>query len=269
MYEEKIKKFPWLHYLESCASTNTWTLDRLNASLDASLHNSQEHDRLKHGDAVFTRQQTSGRGQQGRSWFSNEGVLTASFYLDRLPTLYLPYLSLLTGLAVIYAVEDLAIALKNELRLKWTNDIMLAEGKLAGILCEAIARGKESRVVIGVGINLCVDFTEVDRSNFSIVNPVSLHQFTTPPEDLVLLEKIRHYLLELNSSIVSEKFTLAAFLPELNRRNFLLDRQVRFQSIEGEYIGIVKKIDDRGRLSIELPDNSRRYFLSGRILSWQ
>jgi BirA family transcriptional regulator, biotin operon repressor / biotin---[acetyl-CoA-carboxylase] ligase len=268
MDEEKIKNFPWLHYLESCTSTNTWTLDRLNTSAKMSLYDPQKQNELKHGDVIFTRRQTAGRGQRGRSWYSNKGVLTASFYLDCLPTLHLSYLSLLTGLAIIYAVEDLAIAVKNELRLKWTNDIMLAEGKLAGILCEAIARGKESRVVVGVGINLCVNFTEVNRSDFSIANPVSLHQFTTAPEDLVLLEKIRHYLLELSSSIVSEKFTLAAFLPELNRRNFLLDRQVKFQSNESEYTGIVTGIDDRGGLSIAFSDNSWRSFQSGRVLSW-
>jgi BirA family transcriptional regulator, biotin operon repressor / biotin---[acetyl-CoA-carboxylase] ligase len=248
----------WLHYLESCPSTNTWALTQI----------AQNNNNLKHGDVVFTRQQTAGRGQQGRNWFSPEGVLTASFYLDRLPALHLPCLSLLAGLAVIYAVEDLTIVLKGKLRLKWTNDIILAEGKLAGILCEAVTEGSHARVIVGVGLNRCVDFTETHLKDFSIVNPVSLHQFATVPEELILLERMRHYLLELSSLINFEKYPLTAFLPELNRRDFLRDRQVRLQLMNEEYIGKAEGIDDRGYLLIRLADDRLQTFLSGRILSW-
>jgi BirA family transcriptional regulator, biotin operon repressor / biotin---[acetyl-CoA-carboxylase] ligase len=246
----------WLHYLESCPSTNTWALTQLDRS----------KDNLKHGDVVFTRQQTAGRGQQGRSWFSSKGVLTASFYLDRIPAIHLPCLSLLAGLAVIYAVEDSTIVLKDKLRLKWTNDIMLAEGKLAGILCEAITEGSQARVIVGVGLNRCVNFTETNLQDFSIANPVSLHQFATVPKELTLLEKMRHYLLELSSLMNSEKSPLTAFLPELNRRDFLRDRQIRLQLMDREYIGKAEGIDDRGCLLIRLADDRLQRFISGRVL---
>jgi BirA family transcriptional regulator, biotin operon repressor / biotin---[acetyl-CoA-carboxylase] ligase len=251
--------FPsWLHYLDSCPSTNTWVLNRIAV----------DRDSLKHGDVIFTRQQTAGRGQQGRGWFSNRGVLTASFYLDRLPAPHLPYLSLLAGLAVIYGVEDASTDLRDKLCLKWTNDVMLGGGKLAGILCEAITEGKESRVVVGVGINLGVDFTEADIRDFSIVNPVSIHQFATAPDEFILLDKIRHYLLELSGLIALEKNPLVAFLTELNKRDFLRDRSIEFQTKDREYLGIAKGIGDRGELLVLLSDDRLHSFSSGRVLSW-
>jgi BirA family transcriptional regulator, biotin operon repressor / biotin---[acetyl-CoA-carboxylase] ligase len=248
----------WLHWVDTCDSTNTWAIANATA--------------LTHGDVVFTTNQTAGRGQHGRSWYAPPGVLTASFIFDGLPASHLPGLSLAAGLAVIYAVEDLLPNLQDELRLKWPNDVWLQEYKLAGILCEAVSGSKGgSRVVVGIGLNRCADF-----STTNLNNAISLHQVSIAlPDELLLLERSRHYLLQA-SSILSHKdhrtdsgveFSgLATLLPELRRRDALRDRPITVELPEGQFTGQGAGLDAYGRLLLRLPNDQLQAFTSGRVV---
>ncbi len=250
----------WLHWVETCDSTNTWASDRA--------------DDLQQGDVVFTRHQTAGRGQHGRSWYAPPGVLTASFVLDRLPVSHLPGLSLAAGLATIYAVEDLLPDLHDKLRLKWPNDVWLEGRKLAGILCEAVSNHKgSSRVVVGIGLNRCADFTQPYPENH-LSNAIALHQVSDRiPDELLLLERLRHYLLQA-SSILSHQHSgsefpgLAALLPELRRRDALLERHITVELPEGQYQGQAAGLDACGRLLLRLPSDRLHAFASGHVV-WQ
>lgn len=93
--------------------------------------------------------QDAGRGRQGREWVSEAG----NFFGSTLVLLgpddpAAPSLSLAAGLALIEAVD---VAVPNQsLMLKWPNDLMLGNAKLAGTLLERSG----DRVVVGFGINL-------------------------------------------------------------------------------------------------------------------
>ena len=93
--------------------------------------------------------QDAGRGRQGREWVSGAG----NFFGSTLVLLgaddpAAPSLSLAAGLALIEAVD---VAVPNQsLMLKWPNDLLLGNAKLAGILLERSG----NRVVVGFGINL-------------------------------------------------------------------------------------------------------------------
>lgn len=248
----------WLHWLETCPSTNTWAIAHLA--------------KLQHGDVVFTPQQTAGRGQHGRTWHSPSGVLTASVVLENIPVAQLPVVSLGAGLAVIYAVEDLLPALQGVLQLKWSNDVLLKGRKLAGILCEASAQGNRSRVVVGIGLNLQVDFEQVGLDDRKIGQAISLHHVSpVVPDALLLLERLRHYLLQtaglLQPTVDGSCGTgLNAMLPALRSRDALLHQPITVvlngEHIVGEAIGI----SDRGHLLVQLPDGDVRSFVSGHIL---
>ena len=93
--------------------------------------------------------QDAGRGRQGREWVSEAGNFFGSTLAligqDDPPA---PSLSLAAGLALIEAVD---VAVPNQsLMLKWPNDLLLGNAKLAGILLERSG----DRVVVGFGINL-------------------------------------------------------------------------------------------------------------------
>ncbi|HEX6451024.1 MAG TPA: biotin--[acetyl-CoA-carboxylase] ligase [Trebonia sp.] len=103
------------------------------------------------GQVLVTEEQTAGRGRMGRSWVSQPGAaLTFSVLLrpDSIPVERRGWLTLLAGVAVaqsVRAVSDLPATLK------WPNDVLMNDGKLAGILAEQAADGA---VVIGIGINV-------------------------------------------------------------------------------------------------------------------
>ena len=244
----------WLYQLDSCPSTNTWALDRL--------------DNLSHGDVVFTPRQTAGRGQQGRTWYSPPGVLTASFVLDRILAVQLPGFSLAAGLATIYAIEDLVPGLREQLRLKWPNDVILSGRKLAGVLCEGVTSGTETKVVVGIGLNRCADFAGLGSH---LQNPMSLHQMATVvPDELSLLARLRHYLLQTSGLMRSGQHSqmgmgLSALLPVLRRRDALLGNSITLNLIGEQISGQAAGIDDRGWLLLRLPDGTLHAFPSGHV----
>ncbi len=245
---------PWLKWLESCSSTNTWAIEHL-AQLD-------------HGTVVFTRHQTQGRGQNGRVWYSPPGVLTLSVVLDRIPATQLSGFSLIAGLAVIYAIEDLAPSLQNQLRLKWTNDVWLNQRKLAGVLCEGVTSNLSNgtKLVVGIGLNHHADFTSLEIS--TIRNPASLHEVVPiVPNEILILEKLRHYLLQTAGLLQSSQHSscFSVLLSAVRDRDALLGKQITIElsgeQISGEAIGI----DDRGCLRLRLSDGTIRTFMSGHV----
>jgi BirA family transcriptional regulator, biotin operon repressor / biotin---[acetyl-CoA-carboxylase] ligase len=232
---------------------------------------------LNHGAVVFTQNQTAGRGQQGRTWHAPPGVLTASFVIDRLPAAQLPGLSLAAGLAVIYAVEDLAPDCRDRLRLKWPNDVLVDRRKLAGILCEATSgsSSRQARAIVGIGLNRQVNFastelpgTELPGTELPSGDPVSLHELSTGvPQEVALLERLRHYLLETADLLTRAEGNsgLALLLPEIRRRDAFLGCEVTIelptQVLKGEAIGITP----HGQLHVRLLDGQVRTFTSGRV----
>jgi len=101
------------------------------------------------GDWVVALRQEGGRGRHGRPWESVEGNFFGSTIVQIGPNdPPAPSLALAAGLALIEAVE--VAAPDAPLSLKWPNDLMLGDAKLAGILLERSG----DRVVAGFGVNL-------------------------------------------------------------------------------------------------------------------
>jgi BirA family biotin operon repressor/biotin-[acetyl-CoA-carboxylase] ligase len=104
------------------------------------------------GQVLAAEEQIAGRGRLGRSWSSVPGAsLTFSVLLRPAPV---PqerrgWLPLLAGVAVVSAVRAVAGV---DAVLKWPNDVLVGERKLAGILAEQSPDG--SAVVIGTGLNV-------------------------------------------------------------------------------------------------------------------
>ncbi|MBI2796435.1 MAG: biotin--[acetyl-CoA-carboxylase] ligase [Gemmatimonadetes bacterium] len=104
------------------------------------------------GTLVVARHQTAGRGQHGRSWRSEPDAGVWLTLIERADEAALSVLALRIGLALAPALDELAGA---RVQLKWPNDLLVADRKLAGVLVEARWRdGQPEWVSIGVGINL-------------------------------------------------------------------------------------------------------------------
>ena len=104
------------------------------------------------GTVVLASRQTSGRGRLGRAWESPEGGAYLSFVLrPPVAPAHVASLALAVALGVARGLESLGVAP----RLKWPNDVLLGEGKLAGVLLEMSAEtDRVEWVVAGVGVNV-------------------------------------------------------------------------------------------------------------------
>ncbi|NND84277.1 MAG: biotin--[acetyl-CoA-carboxylase] ligase, partial [Acidimicrobiia bacterium] len=102
------------------------------------------------GDAwatVVADEQTKGRGRRGTTWISEPGAgLWMSVLLDGglTPTT----VPLEVGLACAEAIEEVVEGI--DIGIKWPNDLLVEDGKVGGVLCEAAGR----RIVAGIGINV-------------------------------------------------------------------------------------------------------------------
>jgi BirA family transcriptional regulator, biotin operon repressor / biotin---[acetyl-CoA-carboxylase] ligase len=107
------------------------------------------HEGKPHGTAVIADIQTAGIGRQGHRWHSDDtGGLYISIVL-RLPIApaLMPILTMALGLAVQRAVNDLGQVSTD---LRWPNDVLLSERKLAGIMVQAA----EGALIAGIGLNV-------------------------------------------------------------------------------------------------------------------
>ena len=108
------------------------------------------------GAVLAAEEQRAGRGRMGRTWTSPpRAALTVSVLLKpAVPPARRGWLPLLTGVAVATAVTQVAGV---ETRIKWPNDLLAADAKLAGILAEAAG----DAVVVGIGLNVSTEPAEL------------------------------------------------------------------------------------------------------------
>jgi BirA family biotin operon repressor/biotin-[acetyl-CoA-carboxylase] ligase len=125
-----------LHYFQSIGSTMTEA-----AQLAAGG--------APHGSVVVAEEQTAGVGRLGRSWSSptEEGIYCSILLRLSLPPASLPVASLMLGLSTAEAIEK-AASLACDLR--WPNDVLINEQKVAGILTHLV----EDCIIAGIGINV-------------------------------------------------------------------------------------------------------------------
>jgi len=107
------------------------------------------------GVLVLARQQTAGRGRQGRVWVTPQdaGIAFSVILRPTIPLTRLPLVTLATGTAVARAIES---SVGVRLGLKWVNDLVLGGRKVGGILAEMSGPS----LIIGIGIN--VRFSQED-----------------------------------------------------------------------------------------------------------
>lgn len=125
---------------EKCDSTNRQAKEWLAAG--------------NRGAALFaSAEQTAGRGRLGRSFYSPaaSGVYFSLVYPLQKPLASSVAVTCAAAVAVMRAIRALS---GKQTDVKWVNDLLLDGKKVCGILAEAISVGKETSVVVGIGINL-------------------------------------------------------------------------------------------------------------------
>ena len=143
-------------------------LDETSSTQDAARREAARSPRS--GTVIFAESQTKGRGRYNRRWQSTPGEdLTFSVVLRAPEGEFNP--SMITVTASVAVCETIVEKLNLPARIKWPNDIMLADGKLAGLLVEVTKpRSHPPAFLLGVGINVNSTPTLKTASSLSSVS---------------------------------------------------------------------------------------------------
>ena len=217
-----------VHVLERCPSTNTLL-----------LAGEYEPPCLLAAD-----EQTAGRGRRGRRWYSERGR-SATFslaYVSRRPPRELAGLSLVAGVATAQALHALGAS---EARLKWPNDLVVGDDKLAGILVETRATRGGVLAVIGIGINCRASAGVSDRVARGIA---SLDRWITPRRGEVISAVAQRLVDAL------ARFEAAGLEPtrtEWEALDGLAGRKLRVRLADGRTLsGVASGLADDGALRL-------------------
>ncbi len=197
------------------------------------------------GLVLVAEHQTSGRGRLDRTWETPaRSALTVSVLLvPRVAAADWPWLPLLTGYAAARALRQLGAGVT----LKWPNDVLLGERKLAGILTERVDTPTGPAVVTGVGIN--VDQTREELPHDGATS-LALDGLAIDRTDL-LSALLRSLRAEYDSFVGGR---LAALRSEYAASCATLGREVSVSLPNGEtLLGEATGIDEGGRLLVSGP----------------
>ncbi len=227
-------------YLPVCHSTN-----ELAAVL---ISNGKAVD----GTVIYTDNQLHGKGQRGNTWESEAdknllfSIILRANFIDPSDNF------LLTQITSLAIQELLSEYVKTGLKIKWPNDIVYFDKKIAGILIENyIQKGRIEWTILGIGVN-------INQKDFEAPDAVSLsgicgQQFNREELLGLLLQRLEKRYMELKRGNIEE--ICSKYLKNL----YWKDEIHVYQSEEGYFNGKIRGVSPGGKLHIEV-ETGARYF---------
>jgi BirA family transcriptional regulator, biotin operon repressor / biotin---[acetyl-CoA-carboxylase] ligase len=117
--------------------------------------------------AVRAREQTHGKGRQGKVWQSakDKGIYVSFLLRPNRPIDEINFLPLVFGLAVVKSIEALV-----EPKIKYPNDVLVKDKKICGVLVEASRQGQKIDFLIaGIGLNINSTSAEIPQHATSLM----------------------------------------------------------------------------------------------------
>jgi BirA family biotin operon repressor/biotin-[acetyl-CoA-carboxylase] ligase len=194
-----------------------------------------------HGTVVIADAQTAGVGRLGRQWISERDLGIYCSTLLELPIALsaLPIVTLALGLATVEAIEA-TTALDCDLR--WPNDVLIGERKVAGILAQL----HDSCIIAGIGINVNQPSMPNDlRTPATSLRIAASSVFPREPLVVSLLERLDDFcslLVKSGPEAIVRGFTAAS--------SYALHRRVAYETDEGVRRGVTAGLDENGFLMV-------------------
>lgn len=207
--------------------------------------NEEAKRQIKSGNApdfevIIAKEQTGGKGRYGRSWVSPEGNLYASMIIKSPSDA--AQLSFVTAVSLYNVISSYNTQpITHNLFLKWPNDLVLNNKKLAGILLEYV----DSHVIIGIGVNLNAEIN-LDTSTY-LKEHIRIETNTMDFLDDFLQEFGKCYNLWISEG----------FLPIRTvwlQNAYKLGEKITAHLPDKTITGIFETIDDTGTLVLQVND---------------
>jgi BirA family biotin operon repressor/biotin-[acetyl-CoA-carboxylase] ligase len=105
---------------------------------------------------IIANKQSKGKGRNGNTWFSDYGNFSGSIiFFPTVEHTYFHLYGFLVGVALYNTIKEI-VTNDVDIRLKWPNDLMIENCKVAGILLESVQKSiyPKSGLIVGIGVNL-------------------------------------------------------------------------------------------------------------------
>ena len=201
---------------------------------------------INHGCVIMADKQTSGRGQRDNNWESEEEkniILSLCIEPIKFSVLNQFDISCFTSLSIISFLKEIGISAS----IKWPNDIMVNDKKIAGILIENQLLGKNIKFSnIGIGIN-------VNQLNFSNLNATSLSKELNLNRNLKSDKSliIKHLNINYNTFFYNHNELRKEYLKYLYQYQII----AKYKSNKGFFLGEITGVSEWGKLQVKV-DNS-------------
>lgn len=214
---------------------------------------------------IWAREQNAGKGQRGKSWLSPAGNLYMSIlFCHEFELEKLSQLSFVVANALYDAITELAasnnIDCSDKLKLKWPNDIMVGDKKLAGILVEHVKFVKEKYIIIGIGLNCSVAPYIQDKQTTSL-QEMGIKDIG-PDVSLDLI------INNFNKHIKDWKYekTFKSIRKTWLERAYKLDEIITIDNGQQRLSGRFREIDIMGSIVLELSNGQMCHLSFGEVL---
>lgn len=208
----------------------------------------------KEGAVFWARGQTRGRGRLGRQWVSlkDQGLYFSLLLRPDIAVKDAPGITLLAAVALVKALRALYA---KEFLIKWPNDIVIDNRKIAGILTEMDAEINSIRfVAAGIGIN-----TNLRQNQLPVKEASSLRILTR--QEIVQEAVLKACLKELDNYYFQfKKQGIAAIIEEARHFSSLWGKQVK---INGKAVGEAVDFDSQGGLIVRQSNGFLKSIFAG------
>jgi len=224
-------------------------LDAIDSTNDF-LKALSSQDQLENFTVVTAENQTKGKGQMGGKWESEAGknlimsVLVKDFLFNNEQVFNL---SIVVSLAVTEVLKSLNIP---DICIKWPNDILSYNKKLAGILIENTIKS-DGRIVSVVGIGMNVNQTNyTDLPNASSLAVISGKSFDKDELVILIVERIK-------GKIQLWQTSASDFWKDYFNSLFKKGVPMPFKNLNDQnFMGIIQGVSPIGKLQVLLEDDS-------------
>ena len=215
----------------------------------------KEKNKNKDIKICIAEEQTKGRGRRGKSWISPKFkniYFSLNSYLKKED---------LSGLSIAVALSVSKVLTKINVTslIKWPNDLLIEDKKICGILIETAKVGELTKVVIGIGINVNMEHSELIDQEWT---SIKLEKKQSVDRNSIITEMINQLCITLNK-FEQEEFDY--FLKKFTSLDLLKDKEFTLKDKPNEtFIG--KGIDNKGLLIAQnLKDQRIVKFSSGEV----
>ncbi|MBO5019365.1 MAG: biotin--[acetyl-CoA-carboxylase] ligase, partial [Clostridia bacterium] len=208
---------------------------------------------------LFSKSQSAGRGRMGKSFISKKGGLYFSIILR--PENLIKNSIFITPAAAVAAAKAIEKISGKEAKIKWVNDIFIADKKVCGILCESrldLENSAAEYVILGVGINVFRPKGGYEKEIENIADAL----FSSDENGQAYLLLAAEFLN--NFKEYYEKIEKKQYMKEYIDRSYLKNKEISFFKDSKFHSARVVDTDMDGNLIIE-ENGERKRLYSGEV----